>query len=277
MGCLFKAHVQDGHTIKILAELLQHCFKDIYLRLSHKGISFSRTDVDNGIVINFRLLPERFLEYQCARHMTIEINVIHLYKMLRMIKKKVAVILFITTEKPNHLGIKVSNGGRMTTSWVKFRTACDVRYLPQTGYGPSIAILSSEYSKMCREFNTIGKYISITSNSRKITFTCEGVGMYMRETSFGEEEEDDRESEDDEELFEETYYTKQFTQLMKISGLSLQVPIRVFARPGLPLKIKTLIGNLGSMRIYIKSNSQMDDDKARSGKIEEEEEEFDSS
>ena len=108
MTITFKAKTQDAFVIKILFELLQNNLRTACIELSQEGIKMRMTDYNRHILIDLNLSNENFAIYKCKpEKFYIGVNLSHVHKMLKTIKKKDNITMFIDDEEPNSLCITV--------------------------------------------------------------------------------------------------------------------------------------------------------------------------
>ena len=109
MGKLFKAQTAEGYTIKVLADLLQNNIKTACLLVDSDGIRLTMHDSHRRVCFSFKLESENFQIYKFrpVNSLYLGLNLNHFYKMIKSIKKKDAIILFISDNDPSVLGIKV--------------------------------------------------------------------------------------------------------------------------------------------------------------------------
>ena len=214
---------------------------------SQRRVCFSVVlDAENFQIYKFKPMNSLYLG----------LNLGHFYKMIKSIKKKDSIILFITSENPNDLGIKVvpKENNRITTSFIKIQNIQNLDVALPTGYGNPIIVPSNEYQKMCKDMNSISQYVKVSAKKYSINFFCDADSVYSREVSFGENDTDsDTEEEEDEQGYEAEFSTDQLARIVKISGLGNN--IQVYVKKNLPMLFKTNIGGLGKLSIYIKSKS----------------------
>ena len=106
----FFCKTSEGYIIKTLAELLQNNIKNGCFILSRKGIVFRMTDSNKKILIDLIMEADNFVQYKfksASSSISIGLNFSHFYKMVKNIKKKDSVILFIEEDKQTELGIRV--------------------------------------------------------------------------------------------------------------------------------------------------------------------------
>ena len=256
MTIIFKAKSKEAYVVKILGELLANNIKTGCFVVDENNISLCMMDHHRRVLIDLQLFGENFSVYKfnCDKKMFLGINLNHFHKMLKSIKKKDSIELFIDDESPTDLGIKVipKENNRTTISFVKIQSIQNLDIDLPTGYGKPIIISSSEYQKIIKDMGNIGNIMKVTSRSSSIDFSCNAGGILKRTVRFGEEEDDDDTNNSPE--FVQEFNTEQLCRITKLAGLSNN--IQVYS--GKPLLLKSNVGNIGRISIYIKSKEQID-------------------
>jgi proliferating cell nuclear antigen PCNA len=264
MTIIFKAKTQDAYVIKILAELLSYNIKTACFEVDENGINLCMMDHHRRILIDLELHAQYFTKYIFSDKipsgkMFLGINLNHFHRMLKSIKKKDSIQLFIDDEFPTDLGIKVipKENNRVTVSVVKIQSIQNlvIDKPDKSRYGKPIIVSSSEYQKMVKDMGSIGTTMKVTSKNFFIEFNCDAGGILKRKVQFGEMDDSDeeREEEDSEEYCQE-FVTEQLSRITKMAGLSQNMQIF----PGRPLFFRSDIGSLGKISIYIKSKEQLE-------------------
>ena len=218
-------------------------------------------DSKRRILIDLKLHADKFsiFKFKNNDNMHIGLNLNHFYKMLKTIKKKDSILLFIEEDKPRDLGIKVlpRENTRITISYIKIQNVQNLDIELPTGYKHSIIVQSNEYQKMCKDMTNIASIVQIFAQKFHIRFLCNAGSVYSREVLFGEI--DDNESEDEENITEynDNFEIEQLLRIIKISGLNNTM--QIFPCNKLPLLFKSNIGNLGEISIYVKSKQQIEE------------------
>jgi proliferating cell nuclear antigen PCNA len=256
MNKLFICKTNEGHIIKTMGELLQNNIKTGCYIIDTNGIKQRIMDNNKAMLIDINLQAENFNTFKLeqGKIYTFGINHQHFYKMLKSIKKKDIVSLFIDNESTLDLGIEImpKEKNRVTTSYIKMQQMQNLAIDIEDGYEKPIIISSTEFQKMIKDMNNICNTISITSKNHTISFCCDADGVYKRNVMFGEEEYDGNIP------FTQQFDTELLTRISKISGLNNV--IYIYQSKDLPLKISSQIGNLGKINIYIKSKDQIEDE-----------------
>jgi len=253
---LFYCKTSEGYIIKILSELLQNNIKNGCFIVNEKGLFFRMTDSNRRILIDLELSADKFssFKFNSSTNLSVGLNISHFYKMLKNIKKKDNLVLFIEEDK-EELGIRVipKEKNRVTTSFVKIQNLQSLDIDLPSQYEKPVNIPSNEYIKMIKDLNNMGgNHITISSCIGYLKFNCDTNGIYSREIVFGESDEkiDITCTQD--------FDTEQLYRISKISGLSSM--IQIYQKNGLPLLFTSNIGNLGKISIYTKDKKQIQEE-----------------
>jgi proliferating cell nuclear antigen PCNA len=256
----FKAKTVEAYTVKSLAEVLQNILTDVCFTFDKDGIKLLTVDNKrpSHLLVSLLMDGEAFDEYYCPKTLNVGINLQHLYRLLKSIKKKDKIELFIEKNNPAVLGIRTiqADSGQPVGSSIKIQKLSQIDTMISDEYDHPIHIPTSTYQKMCKDIQSMSSKIDVYSKGTYLKFSCNVEGMYEREVPFGDF---DEESLDDE--YSDTFYTKSLSQLIKVSGLNSRM--QVYTPPAnstmdLPLKISINTGQLGTLKIYIKSVEQID-------------------
>lgn len=252
---LFYCKTSEGYIIKILSELLQNNIKNGCFIVNEAGIIFRMTDSNRRILVDISLKADNFNNFKFkGNSLSIGLNLSHFYKMLKNIKKKDSLILFIEMNKEDELGIKVipKEKNRITTSFVKIQNLQSLDIDMPSNYGKPVNIPSNEYIKMIKDINNMGgNVISIASGQGFIKFNCNTNDIYSREIFFGEDDKSEVTCTQD-------FDMEQLYRISKITGLSNV--IQIYQQNQSPLFFSSNIGNLGKISIYIKDKKQIQED-----------------
>jgi proliferating cell nuclear antigen PCNA len=258
MVLIFTCKTSEAYHIKILVELLSNNIKVAHLELDESGIRLCMMDSHRKILIDLVLHAQNFSLFKyTGNKIYLGINLSHLHKLTRCVKKKDSLHLFIDDENPTKLAIRVipKENNRTTTSYITIQTVQELAIDLPKGYGKPILVSSSEFSKMVKEINNIGSKTNVTSKNCHIKFTCETGGILERTVEFGERDEEEDKKEGVVQ-YNQDFVTEQLARIIKIAGLSTQ--IKIFT--GKPLLFKTNVGNLGEISVFIKSKEQLEDE-----------------
>jgi proliferating cell nuclear antigen PCNA len=263
MTIIFKAKTNEGYTFKVLAELLQSNIKTGCFEINKKGIYLRMMDNQRTVLIDLKLEAGSFSVYKFKpkTNLYLGFNLNHFHKMLKSIKKRDSIQLYIDDAKTTELGITVipKESNRVTTSWIKIQNIQNLEIDIPKGYNESIIVASSEFQKMCKGLSHISNTTKIQKNRSIIKFISDDGGVMKRCTDFGEQEDTDEEQEDTENTqYNEEFETEQLTKIIKLSGLSPK--IQVYPLNDSPLLFRAAVGTLGKISIYLKSKNLLADE-----------------
>lgn len=265
MTVTYKAKTKEAYSIKVLSELLSNNLKTGCLSINDKGISLRMVDTHRPFktLIDLVLDSENFSMYKYKMEspsIEMGLNLNHFHKMLKSVKKKDSIELFIDDADSTDLYLKTipKENTRVTTSSIKIQNIQNLDIDLPMGYGKPVIVSSSEFQKMAKDMLSIGNKVKVTSKGFHIQFACNAGGVIKRNVVLGEmEESDDEDSEtSSENIYEQEFSIEQLTRLTKISGLS--TTMQIFPAVGLPLLFRSNVGSLGKVSVYVKSLEQIE-------------------
>lgn len=267
MTVTFKCKTGEAYQIKVLAELLTNNLKTGCFELSDDGISLRMFDQPRKTLVDLDLHSENFslYKFRADEKFYLGLNLNHFHKMLKSIKKKDSLQLFIDSENPNELGIKTipKENTRVTTSGIKIQNIQNVDADIPVGYGKPVIVPSPDFQKMCKELSSIGSTnIRVEARDFHIDFIADADDILKRRVRLGESDESDGDEQDPDDtstVYDATFTTDQFTRINKISGLSGTMQIFPGTKD-LPLLFRSTIGSLGKISVYIKSKELVEKD-----------------
>lgn len=269
MSKLWSVRSRDGYIFKVLVELVQKYLKDACFVIDKKGISLTGVDTKtkNGTKLICIDLPgNNFTKFKCEDEpFYAGLNMVHFYRILKSIKKKDTLILYVKKDDPLKLFIqKLQVGEDEDKAMVHSINITQVRPHrrdPPSNYGPPIIASSKEFQKL-KSLNRISKIMNVTSKKGRIEFFCDKEDVYSGCVPFGDIDSDDEKG--DEEDHEEDEYKQNFDSeniidLVKLGGTSNN--IQIYASVDLPLRFKMNAGPLGNVDVYIKSRENIEEEQ----------------
>jgi proliferating cell nuclear antigen PCNA len=265
MTILFKCKTGEAYHIKVLAELLTNNLKTGCFEVNDMGIYLKMFDHHRKTLVELSLLAENFSFYKFKSESKIYmgLNLNHFHKMLKSIKKKDSLQLFIDSCNQNELSIKTipKENTRITTSGIKIQNIQNLEIDIPQGYGKPVIVPSAEFQKMCKDLSSIGSInIKVVARDFHIEFIADADGILKRKVVFGENDEDDPDDSDNKISYQATFATDQLSRITKLSGLSNTMQIFP-ASKNLPLLFRTCVGSLGKMSIFVKSKELVEQEQ----------------
>lgn len=261
---LFRCKTSDAYIFKILSELLHNVIKTACFQINQQKIALRMMDSNRRTLIDIELLSENFNLYYLSESIegqtfNIGLNMNHFYKMLKSIKKRDQLMLFIEEKQSLDLGIQIvpKDFSRVTISYIKIQNIQNIDIAIPEKYEHSILVSSSEFSKMCKDMFNISNTISITAKKYTIEFTTNVGSIYSRHVILGDSETDSLKDSSIEYLSDD-FDTEQLSRIFKVAGLN--VNMQIHCKNDMPLLITSKIGILGNIQIYLKSRKQINDE-----------------
>lgn len=257
----FRCKTHDAYIIKNLIELLQNNIKIGCFDIMSSGIHLRMMDSNRRLLIDVNLDAKRFYHFQydppvnqSVTHIGINLN--HLYKLLKSIKKKDSIHLYILEKDPTNLGIQIISKDKSppitTASAIKIQNIQNLEIHLPGEYNECMLISTVGFSKMCKDMVTISNTMVINIFNRFIKFYSNIGNIYSREVILGDT---DDMVETEEPIYMEEFDTEIFSRIGKICGLGQNM--HILYRHDLPLQLKSSVGNIGTMLIFIKNKSQL--------------------
>lgn len=266
----FIAEAVKGYIIKVIIDVLNGFLQRSVLRLTPDGIFLRATDRNHVICFKIDLLREKFLRYECKTPIDISLNFKHLQTLMKNVKKKDTIVLFIDDKNPGKLGISITQdkAKKNETNYIVFQEETDVEEMEAPGaenYYHPVVIESVDFQKVKKLSTINNRELQLQiQRSNFIRFSADAV-VRSSEVSFGELTTDEEvEGSDDAEypnLYEANFSSQTFSSLIKLPGLCTQMQFYSPNIHGMPLKIKVSAGLLGEIEIYIKDLKQINYEK----------------
>ena len=293
---VFHLEATKGYIFKIIIDVLSNSVPRCIFVLNKSGILLRQPDSGLTVLFNIDLPRENFKKFKCLKQKVISFNTKHVQKLLKNVKKKDSVSLFINKGNLGNLGITIRPEGakrtsRFETNYVVYQEEknYELLELPPGKYKYPVVIDSMDYQKLKRLANN-SKVINVKmQKDNYLSFKCDLGNVCSSELGFGkllnmeeeedeeeEDEEEDEEKEDnegeaeeddetkeknDKELYEAQFYASILNSLVKLPGLCSQMQFYSPSIPHYPLKIKMNAGQagvtLGYVEVYIKDVHQI--------------------
>ena len=263
MEYILKATTNEGYCLKKLSDLLQYNIKTAYYEVDASGIHLKMADSKEYVFFDIDLHAENFFSFELdtsssftfgvnTDKLCFGVNQLHMYTMLKTIKKKDAVTLFITKDNPLELGIKIEpkERTRVSCSYIKILPAHNVHaHVTHPPVEYSTAIQSSEYSTTCKEMSKLSRTITIVTAKNGIRFSINTTNIYSKQVEFGTLTGTE---------ISHQFLSEHLSNIAKLAGMSSVIHIGLTAMGS--LIARSSIGMLGRIMLHVKSNAQISDD-----------------
>jgi proliferating cell nuclear antigen PCNA len=258
---LFYAKTIEAHAFKVLIELLNHTINIGCFQITKEGICLRQMDSNQRILIDLCLNSINFNFYYYNNDMdniNIGMNLSHFFKMLKSVKKRDSIELFITKESPNDLNIKIipKDLSRLTHSKLKIQNIESLEIDLPVKYNYNILVNSLEFSKMLKDMLQISPSLKVCAQEYFIKFYSDVQSIFSREVILGNYiQEKDKEPW----LYDEVFDNEFISKILKISGLHNHLHLNF--EKDMPFQLSSKVGSIGTIQLYIKSKKMLEEER----------------
>lgn len=258
MSFIFHARTTEGYCLKILAELLQYSLKTAYYEIDQTGIRLNMSDTKQHVAFSLALPSENFFSFELLTdRLCFGINQMHMHTMLKTVKKKDTVALYIRSDNPTELGIRIEpkEKTKVSASHIKIHIAHNVLQPEPVGtYTHTLALPSADYAKMAKELAKLSKTVRVASVKGAVRFATATANIYSKEVVFGAQPADGAPLD-----VEQDFVSEYLANIMKLAGVGATMHVSQAA--GLPLMVRANVGTLGRLVILVKTRGQISADE----------------
>jgi proliferating cell nuclear antigen len=167
--------IQSG-AFKILIEALKELLTDTVLEFNEEGMKIVTLDNNHVILVHLKLYADKFEEYHCENPISIGINMLNFYKIIKTINNNDMLTLFMN-EDCNKLGVKIENTEKNSKTTYKINLIDydnDKLDIPHVQFNSMITLPSNDFQKICRDMNNLAEYVEIKNIQNEFVLSCSG-------------------------------------------------------------------------------------------------------
>lgn len=192
IGKIFYAEAKKGYIIKVSIDTITGPLQRGYFILDKDGIRLRQSDSGCTILYDINFLRKHFKDFKCINTMIISVNLKHLQTLLKNVKKKDTVIMFIDKDIPDKFCITIRPEGtdknaRFETNGIVYQLEKEYEEtpLPEGNYEYPMVIDATDFQKIKR-LTSMGKVINICiQKDNYLSFKCDAGVVYESELGFG--------------------------------------------------------------------------------------------
>jgi proliferating cell nuclear antigen len=177
-GMMLEIKTVQGQAFKTLIEALKELLTDTCIEFDAQGVKIISMDTSHCVLAHLRLDASKFEHYVCKPpKLTIGVNMLNLYKLVRTINSNDTLTLFIESDDINRLGIKIENGDKNTKTTYRLNLLDldnQAITIDDAEFNTIITLPSSDFQKICRDMHNIADSIEIKHIGNELIFTCKG-------------------------------------------------------------------------------------------------------
>jgi len=257
---LFHASSPSAHLFKVVAEILQTNLKTSCFQLKSDGLFLRQMDENRTTLIDLKLDASKFKSFEFHPvekddTVFIGLTLTHLYKLLKTVKKKDSITLYILHSEPTEIAIQVTpkDNKRVTTSFLKIQRVQNILVDVPTGYlTPAVPLPSTEFQKIYKDILSIGKTVNVSATGSVLQFDVDAGGIVKRRVEYGDIS---TKNENDTPRYQEMFDTEQLVKLSKVCNLSQT--LNIYTEKNLPFLVSGDVGQLGTISIFVKCKTNL--------------------
>ena len=186
----FLLETNEGYTFKIIFELYKFNSYRTLMCLHPKKMLIQGWDANQSILILVNLSKSNFTNYKCKVSKYVEVTAIHCHTMLKTIKKKDGLSLYINSDNPKHLIMRpkrFDSTSNVTEKTVNINEATsNTRIKIPKDRDDPIVVPSKDFQKMLKDISSAaGKITEVTSKDGWIRFVCDNNSVYNADVTLG--------------------------------------------------------------------------------------------
>lgn len=259
-GNLFEVRTVQSAAFRTLVEGLKEILAEANLEFDQTGIRIIDVDETHTVLTYLRLDASKFEYFYCPAKHILGVNMMYLFKLIKTLSNNDSLTLFLPASNPNKLGIRAENAEKQTTNtWMMklFDTNVENIELPNIQYSSTITMPSTDFQKICRDFNALAEKLEITSSNSDLIFRCigdfvDGETVIMSESQGGVRVQKTNSSMS--EIVQGIFELKYLVMFTKCTNLCPTIEINL--RNDYPLSLRYFVANLGEVRIILAPQKQ---------------------
>lgn len=247
----------QSSVIKSLVEAVKEILPDTNIEINENSFKILAIDPTHTSLIHLNLEAKNFEKFHCVKPQIIGVNMINFFKLIKTVSNNDTITLFVHKNDLNHLGIKIENAVKNTSTTFKLNlmdlSSGNIKIPPAT-FSSIITMKASDFQKMCRDMHTISDDIEIKSVDKNLILTCKG-DFAEQTTIIGETNgiSFKKLNENDDEIVQGIFSLKYLTMFSKCSNLSST--IQIYLKNNYPLILAYNVGTLGCIRCCVAPKS----------------------
>lgn len=255
---LFYLKTRDGFVFKILSEFFSSCMMRCAFNIDKNGLSLLSTDNKNHRLFSVMMPRLKFRNFTFSKAFTFDVNSNHLHKIMKTIRKKDSLTMYITEESPHELNISVSQGleNIESTSTIRIMYVhpanIDIIDYSEKNY---VNCTGKDFQKI-KNLSNIGKKTNVILNKKDILFECDGSDVISKSIKIGEDNEHNNDKNNQQ--VKVSIQTIYISSLSKIASISSNVLIYICENS--PVKITFDIPTVGDFNVFIKTEKMIEEE-----------------
>lgn len=251
---MLEARFSQAGQLKKIIDSVKDIVTDANLDCSPIGLSIQAMDSSHVSLVSLFLEAEGFESFKCDKAVTLGINLVSMYKILKCSSNEDSVTISWKDDPEILLFVFESTlSDRISEFQLKLiQTSSEQLGIPDTSYSATVKLASSEYRRICSDLSAIGDSVTIEVSKEGLKFEVEGdigKGSITLLQAIKEENAGERV------YLEITETVKMLFSMRYLNSFSKATPlcdkILVKMAREVPLQMEFRIDSIGYVRFYL--------------------------
>lgn len=242
----------QSSAFKVLMEAMKELLTDTSIEFDETGMKIISMDHNRVVLVHLKLDASKFEHYNCESPITIGVNMLNMYKLIRAINSNDILTLFIDSDDYNHLGIKIENGEKNTKTTYKLNLLDldkEKISIDAADFNSVITLPSIDFQKICRDMKNIAELVEIKNVDTQLILSCKG-DFCSQETIIADNENGNAISNKKcDEIVQGVFNLHYLTMFTKCTNLCNTV--EVYLKNDYPLLIRYTVASLGEIKLAL--------------------------
>ena len=183
---IFQMEIIKGYVLKVVFDTLAVTLSRCNINLNETGLYIRTADEFHTILFDLDFPRKNFKNFSCKKDLTISINLKHIQPLLKNVKKKDSIAMYIEENSGkaiNHHHPRWQQGeskNREECHCLSNRSYSEPEALPEGGYKYPVILESQDFQKI-KKLTSIGKQITVEmQDSNYFPFLCQRCIHHLR-------------------------------------------------------------------------------------------------
>jgi len=254
---LLELKTVQSSAFRILVEALKEILTDANFEFDESGMKLIAMDASHTVLVHLKLDSKNFEHYHCPNKIVVGVNMINLFKLIKTMSNSDTLTLYVQSDNPNHMGIRIENGDKNTITTYSLNLM-DLNeesiQIPPATFSSVITMPSVDFQKICRDMHNLADIIEVKSVGSQLIFSCKG-DFAKQETIMGECTTNGMsyvKKQDDSEIVQGLFALKHLVLFTKCTNLCNS--IEMYLKNDYPLIICYSVASLGKIKLCLAPN-----------------------
>ena len=250
---IFELKTVQGSAFKGLCEAKKEILTEANFECDKTGIRVVQMDSTHTVLVHLKLDADSFESYVCEEKLVLGINIINLFKLVKVIGNTDILILYVEEDNKCNLGIRIENSDKhsVTNFELNLLDLNDNTFnIPPTVFPNILTMPSIDFQKLCRDMSNLSDLVEIKSLDQQLVFNLIGdfakQETVLHETAGGVSY---LKNEEPANIIQGKFSLKHLVLFTKCTPLCQS--IKIYLKNDYPIIIEYAVASLGSIKLCL--------------------------